>query len=71
MSLRGRSEDTALSGYRGNARLLRVVDEQRGAAALGDIGLTDLSQAHGRWRLTDSRLLGSDRLDVYERVREG
>jgi diaminohydroxyphosphoribosylaminopyrimidine deaminase/5-amino-6-(5-phosphoribosylamino)uracil reductase len=42
-----------------------------GRAALGDIGLTDLADAHGRWRLTDSRLLGSDRLDVYERVREG
>ena len=42
-----------------------------GRAALGDIGLTDLSQAHGRWRLTDSRLLGSNRLDVYERAREG
>ena len=42
-----------------------------GRAALGDLGLTDLSQAHGRWRLTDSRLLGSDRLDVYERAREG
>lgn len=42
-----------------------------GRAALGDIGLTDLAQAHGRWLLADSRLLGSDRLDVYERVREG
>lgn len=42
-----------------------------GAAALGDIGLTDLADAHGRWRLADSRLLGSDRLDVYERAREG
>lgn len=42
-----------------------------GRAALGDIGLTDLSHAHGRWRLTDSRVLGSDRLDVYERGREG
>ena len=42
-----------------------------GRPALGDIGLADLGQAHGRWRLTDSRLLGSDRLDVYERVREG
>ena len=42
-----------------------------GKPALGDIGLTDLAAAHGRWRLTDSRLLGSDRLDVYERVREG
>lgn len=42
-----------------------------GKAALGDIGLTDLADAHGRWRLADSRLLGSDRLDVYERTREG
>ena len=42
-----------------------------GRSALGDIGLTDLADAHGRWRLADSRLLGSDRLDVYERVREG
>lgn len=42
-----------------------------GRPALGDIGLTDLADAHGRWRHTDSRQLGSDRLDVYERVREG
>lgn len=42
-----------------------------GRPALGDIGLADLAAAHGRWRLEDSRLLGSDRLDVYERVREG
>ncbi|MBE1528389.1 diaminohydroxyphosphoribosylaminopyrimidine deaminase/5-amino-6-(5-phosphoribosylamino)uracil reductase [Sphingopyxis sp. OAS728] len=42
-----------------------------GKPALGDIGLTDLADAHGRWRLSDSRVLGSDRLDVYERVREG
>ncbi|MDO9367153.1 MAG: bifunctional diaminohydroxyphosphoribosylaminopyrimidine deaminase/5-amino-6-(5-phosphoribosylamino)uracil reductase RibD [Sphingopyxis sp.] len=42
-----------------------------GRAALGDIGLTDLADAHGRWRLEGSRLLGSDRLDVYERAREG
>ena len=40
-----------------------------GRAALADIGLADLAHAHGRWRLADSRLLGSDRLDVYERVR--
>ncbi|PKP96239.1 MAG: riboflavin biosynthesis protein RibD, partial [Alphaproteobacteria bacterium HGW-Alphaproteobacteria-13] len=39
-----------------------------GLAALGDIGLTDLSAAHGRWRLADSRHLGSDRLDVYARI---
>lgn len=42
-----------------------------GRAALGDIGLADLGSAHGRWRPIDSRMLGSDRLDVYERVREG
>ena len=42
-----------------------------GRPALGDIGLTDLAAAHGRWRLVDTRRLGSDRLDVYERVREG
>ncbi len=42
-----------------------------GKPALADIGLTDLADAHGRWHLADSRLLGSDRLDVYERVREG
>jgi len=40
-----------------------------GRPALGDIGLSDLGRAHGRWRLADSRLLGSDRLDVYERIR--
>jgi diaminohydroxyphosphoribosylaminopyrimidine deaminase/5-amino-6-(5-phosphoribosylamino)uracil reductase len=36
-----------------------------GKAALTDIGLTDLASAHDRWRLTDSRTLGSDRLEVY------
>ncbi|NML08215.1 bifunctional diaminohydroxyphosphoribosylaminopyrimidine deaminase/5-amino-6-(5-phosphoribosylamino)uracil reductase RibD [Sphingomonas sp. G-3-2-10] len=36
-----------------------------GKAALGDIGLTDLASAHDRWRLADSRTLGSDRLEVY------
>lgn len=40
-----------------------------GKPVLGDIGLTDLADARRRWRLTDSRLLGSDRLDVYERIR--
>lgn len=39
-----------------------------GRAAIGDIGLTDLSGAHDRWHLTDSRTLGSDRLEVYERT---
>lgn len=41
-----------------------------GGRTLHDIGLTDLSEAHGRWRISDERTLGSDRLQVYERVRE-
>ncbi|WP_428835726.1 bifunctional diaminohydroxyphosphoribosylaminopyrimidine deaminase/5-amino-6-(5-phosphoribosylamino)uracil reductase RibD [Sphingomonas rustica] len=36
-----------------------------GKAALGDIGLGRLADAHGRWRLAESRQLGSDRLEVY------
>ena len=39
-----------------------------GKPALGDIGLASLADAHGRWRLTDSRMLGIDRLEVYERL---
>jgi diaminohydroxyphosphoribosylaminopyrimidine deaminase / 5-amino-6-(5-phosphoribosylamino)uracil reductase len=39
-----------------------------GTAALGDIGLAQLADAHGRWRLVDGRMLGSDRLEVYERA---
>ncbi|HEX8384240.1 MAG TPA: bifunctional diaminohydroxyphosphoribosylaminopyrimidine deaminase/5-amino-6-(5-phosphoribosylamino)uracil reductase RibD [Sphingomonas sp.] len=38
-----------------------------GLPAIGDIGLTELAGAHGRWRLHDARALGSDRLEVYER----
>jgi len=38
-----------------------------GKPALGDIGLASLADAHGRWRLADSRMLGIDRLEVYER----
>ena len=37
-----------------------------GKAALGDLGLSDLSQAHGRWRLTETRMLGPDRMECYE-----
>ena len=37
-----------------------------GKSALGDIGLTSLTQAHGRWTLLDARTLGSDRVEVYE-----
>jgi diaminohydroxyphosphoribosylaminopyrimidine deaminase/5-amino-6-(5-phosphoribosylamino)uracil reductase len=36
---------------------------------LPDIGLTDLSDAHGRWILHDARRLGSDRVEVYERAK--
>ncbi|MEJ7934241.1 bifunctional diaminohydroxyphosphoribosylaminopyrimidine deaminase/5-amino-6-(5-phosphoribosylamino)uracil reductase RibD [Sphingobium sp. AN558] len=39
-----------------------------GLAGIGDIGLTDLSQTHGRWRRIDSRTFGEDRLEVYERM---
>lgn len=37
-----------------------------GLAGIGDIGLADLADAHGRWRLIDERRLGIDRLEVYE-----
>ena len=37
-----------------------------GKACLGDIRLTDLDDAHGRWRLTDTRRLGNDCLEVYD-----
>ncbi|NML10520.1 bifunctional diaminohydroxyphosphoribosylaminopyrimidine deaminase/5-amino-6-(5-phosphoribosylamino)uracil reductase RibD [Sphingobium sp. AR-3-1] len=40
-----------------------------GLAGIGDIGLFDLADAHGRWRMTDMRQLGVDRLEVYEAVR--
>lgn len=38
-----------------------------GKASLADIGLTRLSDAHGRWQLSDARQLGNDRLEVYQR----
>lgn len=37
-----------------------------GRHALSDIGLTGLGEAHDRWQLCDSRMLGKDRLEVYE-----
>ena len=40
-----------------------------GKPALGEIGLTDLAEAHQRWTHVDARQLGSDRLEVYERER--
>jgi len=39
-----------------------------GKPGLGDIGLSDLAAAHGIWRRTDARRLGSDSLEVYERA---
>ena len=41
-----------------------------GKSSIGYIGLTNLAEAHRRWRLADSRMLGIDRLEVYERVRD-
>ncbi len=42
-----------------------------GLRALGDISLSDLAGAHGRWSRVDRRDLGSDTLEVYERARSG
>jgi diaminohydroxyphosphoribosylaminopyrimidine deaminase / 5-amino-6-(5-phosphoribosylamino)uracil reductase len=39
-----------------------------GRPAIHDIGLADLGQAHGRWRLGERRQLGSDTLEVYART---
>lgn len=41
-----------------------------GRPAIGDIGLTDLAAAHGRWALVERRQLGTDLYESYER-REG
>lgn len=38
-----------------------------GKPGLGNIGLGSLADAHGQWRMTDRRVLGSDTLEVYER----
>jgi len=40
-----------------------------GRPALRNIGLDSLDAAHGRWRLSDARQSGPDRLEVYARVR--
>jgi diaminohydroxyphosphoribosylaminopyrimidine deaminase / 5-amino-6-(5-phosphoribosylamino)uracil reductase len=40
-----------------------------GRRSLGALGLGNLAQAHGRWRLHDSRQLGSDRFEAYLRTR--
>jgi diaminohydroxyphosphoribosylaminopyrimidine deaminase / 5-amino-6-(5-phosphoribosylamino)uracil reductase len=40
-----------------------------GKSSVGNVGLGSLADAQHRWRLTDSRALGIDRLEVYERIR--
>ena len=40
-----------------------------GLPSVGSIGLSDLAAAHGRWRERESRRLGPDWLETYERVR--
>ena len=42
-----------------------------GKSSFGYVGLDAINDAHGRWRLVDEQRLGVDRLEVYERVREG
>lgn len=39
-----------------------------GMPGIGDIGLGALANAHGKWRMSDRRQLGSDTLEVYERI---
>ncbi|MCK9540857.1 MAG: bifunctional diaminohydroxyphosphoribosylaminopyrimidine deaminase/5-amino-6-(5-phosphoribosylamino)uracil reductase RibD [Novosphingobium sp.] len=39
-----------------------------GLPGVADIGLARLADAHGQWRMTDRRRLGSDTLEVYERI---
>jgi diaminohydroxyphosphoribosylaminopyrimidine deaminase/5-amino-6-(5-phosphoribosylamino)uracil reductase len=40
-----------------------------GRRSLGALGLASLAEAHGRWRLDDTRQLGSDRFEAYLRTR--
>ena len=42
----------------------------KGMPALGDIGLTRLDAAHGRWQQVEGRQLGSDHFAAYSRTRE-
>ncbi len=42
-----------------------------GLASLGDIGLDQMDKAHGQWQRCDTRQLGSDTLDIYERADKG
>ena len=40
-----------------------------GRAAIGDIGLTDVAAAHGRWSCVERRQLGEDMFEAYARRR--
>ena len=42
-----------------------------GKSSFGYVGLDAIADAHGKWRVAGERRLGVDRLEVYERVREG
>jgi diaminohydroxyphosphoribosylaminopyrimidine deaminase/5-amino-6-(5-phosphoribosylamino)uracil reductase len=42
-----------------------------GTPSCGYVGLDAIADAHGRWRPAGEEKLGVDRLEVYERVREG
>ncbi|CAN5249950.1 bifunctional diaminohydroxyphosphoribosylaminopyrimidine deaminase/5-amino-6-(5-phosphoribosylamino)uracil reductase RibD [soil metagenome] len=42
-----------------------------GKSSFGYVGLYAIADAHCRWRSADEQRLGVDRLEVYERVREG
>ena len=35
---------------------------------VGDLGITDLVAVHGRWRLCETRQLGADRMELYQRA---
>lgn len=40
-----------------------------GLPALGDIGLTELAQAHDRWQPVEHRMLGPDTYEAFARIR--
>jgi diaminohydroxyphosphoribosylaminopyrimidine deaminase/5-amino-6-(5-phosphoribosylamino)uracil reductase len=42
-----------------------------GKSSFGYVGLDAIADAHGRWAPKEAERLGIDRLEVYERVREG
>lgn len=40
-----------------------------GLPGIADLGLASVAEAHGRWGMSGRRTLGSDSLEVYERLR--